>query len=63
MLTNDTDYRCHTKAVARTCLTNHLWSMSHHITVLVIISLRDPHTLHTHQHIHTRTYRGGQKQF
>ena len=47
----------------RTCLTNCIWSISHHITPLVINSLRvDTHIykhIHTHIHTHanTHTYR------
>ena len=64
--TNDTDYSCHIKAVYRTCLTNHIGSISHHITLLIITSLRDGHThtcthidthTHTQTHIHTHTHK------
>ena len=44
--TNDTDYNCH-----RTYLTNHMGSISHHITPLVINSLGGGHT---HKHAYRR---------
>ena len=45
--TNDTNYSCHIKAT-ELILTNHMWSISHHITPLVINSLRA--NTHTHRH-------------
>ena len=52
--TNDTDYSCHIKAVELS-LTNHMWSISHHIMPLVGNSVQSGHT-HPHAQIHTHTY-------
>jgi len=56
-----TNYRdCHNfncyineRETPKTCLSNHKSSISHHITPLVIISLRGGYT-HTHAHTHAR---------
>ena len=51
-LTKDTDYSCHIKAY----LTNHMESISRHITSLVINGLGGGQT-HTHAHAQTFTDR------
>jgi len=60
-------FNCHVNEweTPKTCLTNHKGSISHHITPLVINSLRGGHTnTHTHTHTHTQAYRHcRQKQF
>ena len=45
----------------KTCLINHTWSISHHMTQLVISGLGDRQTdrqtdRHTHTHTHTHTH-------
>ena len=62
MPTNDIDYNCHIKAMHRTYLTNHMGSISHHITPLVINNLGGGHT-HTHTHTNTHTNVRGQSNF
>ena len=56
--TNDTNYSCCIKGIARSCLTNHMGFISHHIMLLVINRLRQTdrhrHTdTQTHTYIHT----------
>ena len=60
--TNDTDYSCHVKGI-EFVQPNNMWSISCHITLLVINSLRGGHThkhtnthAHTHMHTHTGTH-------
>ena len=65
---NDNNYNCHNKYNSyRTCLTNHMGSISRHITPLVTNSLGDGYTqthTHTHTRTHTHTYwRSAQDQF
>jgi len=45
------NYHINNRETPKTCLTNHKCSISHHITPLVINSLRGRHT---HVHTHTR---------
>ena len=51
---NDNGYSCHNNNSCRTCLTNRMGSISHHIMPLGINSLRHRHT-HTHTHTHACT--------
>ena len=51
---NNTNYSCHNYKSCRTYLTNYIGSISFHIMLLVINSLRGGHTyMQTHTHAHT----------
>ena len=53
---NDNNYSCHIHNSCRTCLTNHMGSISRHIMPLVINSLGGGHThINTHTDIRTET--------
>ena len=57
---NDNDYSCPIANSCKTCLTNHMGSISYHITPLVINSLGGRHT-HTHTHTRTHTHTHNKK--